>query len=408
MQSISTLLSQLSSSTSSNSHPSSSASTSTSENANLAHVVSTIAASFTNQSSVGGAPSFTLNPLPNLLGGNLDSLLSVTTNKNGCPTSQNAFAEDNTFQQDNTSYQEDPSTLYATTSDPPRLSPTDLLQPPPSSSLHSFLPVMEGQDAPLQRRPSIASINPYDAKPLASSTSFAEEQHATFAVVANAPTRSRPTLDTHNFALPEVMVSATNKPESLLGRRASEPAKPHPLSLRGPSPLDFENMTSSAMNSIADPFSYHENDMHSGGAYGSASHSKMFEYSSPNLPNTQTFGTDPHRMTMDPQHLPATAAMLSDFQHSLSSQLPEFHGSLAMYERRAHKLAGGLIKPKAKKMTRRANAPRKPLSAYLLFCEETRPRIKELRPDIHPWEMSSQLGQLWKKLDKQEKLVGRQ
>jgi hypothetical protein len=46
------------------------------------------------------------------------------------------------------------------------------------------------------------------------------------------------------------------------------------------------------------------------------------------------------------------------------------------------------------------------MSAYLLFCEDMRPKIKEIKPDINPKDMSLELGKLWKEIGDDEKLVG--
>ena len=44
------------------------------------------------------------------------------------------------------------------------------------------------------------------------------------------------------------------------------------------------------------------------------------------------------------------------------------------------------------------DAPKKPKSAYLIFCQENREKIKQEHPDIQPKEILTNLGALWQKI----------
>ncbi|GAA5979303.1 hypothetical protein JCM11641_001988 [Rhodosporidiobolus odoratus] len=63
---------------------------------------------------------------------------------------------------------------------------------------------------------------------------------------------------------------------------------------------------------------------------------------------------------------------------------------------RATKASGG----KAKKDP---NAPKRPLSAYMIFTQDERPKLKEEQPDVKFGEVGKILGARWKELDADEK-----
>jgi hypothetical protein len=51
------------------------------------------------------------------------------------------------------------------------------------------------------------------------------------------------------------------------------------------------------------------------------------------------------------------------------------------------------------------NAPKKPLSAFMIFSSENRSRIKEENPDATFGEMGKLLGQKWKEMSEEDKTV---
>ena len=53
----------------------------------------------------------------------------------------------------------------------------------------------------------------------------------------------------------------------------------------------------------------------------------------------------------------------------------------------------------SKKQKKDHNAPKKPLSAYMLWLQETRPKIKKKYPGLSLGETSKKGGELWKALD---------
>jgi septal ring factor EnvC (AmiA/AmiB activator) len=60
--------------------------------------------------------------------------------------------------------------------------------------------------------------------------------------------------------------------------------------------------------------------------------------------------------------------------------------------------------PKGKK-EKDLNAPKRPQSAFFLFCLENRGKIHEKCPDLKPYEISAALGQIWKTLSDSKKKV---
>ena len=51
---------------------------------------------------------------------------------------------------------------------------------------------------------------------------------------------------------------------------------------------------------------------------------------------------------------------------------------------------------------RKANAPKRPLASYMLFCKALRPKVVEENPDAKVPEIGQKLGNLWKKLTPDE------
>lgn len=49
------------------------------------------------------------------------------------------------------------------------------------------------------------------------------------------------------------------------------------------------------------------------------------------------------------------------------------------------------------------NAPKRPLSAYFLFANDMRPKIKADNPDFKITEVAAALGELWKKTSDKDK-----
>ena len=60
---------------------------------------------------------------------------------------------------------------------------------------------------------------------------------------------------------------------------------------------------------------------------------------------------------------------------------------------------------KSKKRVRDPNAPKHPLSSYLLFARDNRPAVKESRPELTPTEVAVELGRMWRELDAEQKDV---
>ena len=62
-----------------------------------------------------------------------------------------------------------------------------------------------------------------------------------------------------------------------------------------------------------------------------------------------------------------------------------------------------LGKPQKVKSIRDPELPKRPKSAYLLFCKEARSKVKEELPNARLPEIAKKLGQLWAKCDGDEK-----
>lgn len=65
----------------------------------------------------------------------------------------------------------------------------------------------------------------------------------------------------------------------------------------------------------------------------------------------------------------------------------------------AKKPAARAKKPAAKKHA----GEKRPLNAYMLFCQEKRPEHKEENPEIDATDMAIALGEMWKALPDEEK-----
>ena len=49
------------------------------------------------------------------------------------------------------------------------------------------------------------------------------------------------------------------------------------------------------------------------------------------------------------------------------------------------------------------NAPKRPLSAYIIYCQEQRESLKKKNPDMKATELTSQLGSMWRTLSDDKK-----
>ena len=73
----------------------------------------------------------------------------------------------------------------------------------------------------------------------------------------------------------------------------------------------------------------------------------------------------------------------------------EFHNSLkTLVETNIPKPVVKVVRNKISK-PKDTDAPKKPKSAYLIFCQENREKIKQENPDIQPKEILTKLGSLW-------------
>jgi hypothetical protein len=74
---------------------------------------------------------------------------------------------------------------------------------------------------------------------------------------------------------------------------------------------------------------------------------------------------------------------------------------LASYEKKASADNERYVKEKGQATVKPQEKPKKPKSAYLLFCEETRPVVKKEMPDLSAKEIITELARRWQ-LSKQE------
>lgn len=57
----------------------------------------------------------------------------------------------------------------------------------------------------------------------------------------------------------------------------------------------------------------------------------------------------------------------------------------------------------AKKVKKDPNAPKRPKTAYIFFCDDQRVAIKKKAPEMPQTQLMSMLGELWKKIREKEK-----
>lgn len=62
-----------------------------------------------------------------------------------------------------------------------------------------------------------------------------------------------------------------------------------------------------------------------------------------------------------------------------------------------------LFKAEKAKRKKDPNAPKKPKPAYIFFCMENRPKLKEENPELKTTQLTSELGAMWKKISDKEK-----
>ena len=68
---------------------------------------------------------------------------------------------------------------------------------------------------------------------------------------------------------------------------------------------------------------------------------------------------------------------------------------LASYEKKASADNERYLREKGEKKTKNDNKPKKAKSAYLVFCEQTRPVVKKEMPDLSAKDIISELARRW-------------
>eukprot|EP00123_Amoebidium_parasiticum_P011998 comp21052_c0_seq1/m.28318 comp21052_c0_seq1/g.28318 ORF comp21052_c0_seq1/g.28318 comp21052_c0_seq1/m.28318 type:complete len:106 (-) comp21052_c0_seq1:303-620(-) len=58
---------------------------------------------------------------------------------------------------------------------------------------------------------------------------------------------------------------------------------------------------------------------------------------------------------------------------------------------------------KKEKKEKDPNAPKRPLTAYILFCNANRNKLREQNPDMKVPEIGTKLGAMWKTLSENER-----
>lgn len=66
---------------------------------------------------------------------------------------------------------------------------------------------------------------------------------------------------------------------------------------------------------------------------------------------------------------------------------------------------GAPAKPKKEKQPRDPNLPKRPASAYLLFQNDVRGKVKEARPELDAAAVRSELGSEWKNMSTEQRAV---
>ena len=62
-------------------------------------------------------------------------------------------------------------------------------------------------------------------------------------------------------------------------------------------------------------------------------------------------------------------------------------------------------KKKRKRKTKDPNAPKQPMSSYLIFSQKFRSQVKEMHPEMAPKDVASELGRMWREMSEEEKQV---
>ncbi|KAK9695028.1 Alpha-ketoglutarate-dependent dioxygenase alkB 4, partial [Basidiobolus ranarum] len=94
----------------------------------------------------------------------------------------------------------------------------------------------------------------------------------------------------------------------------------------------------------------------------------------------------------------ADAALLSEHYSSLAlsmTRISEIYKKVVEHE-------GGLF---TKKAIKDPNAPKKPFTPYILFCNDARDKIRDKFPKYTSQQVSRELGVAWKSLNEEDKSV---
>ncbi|KAI9141953.1 hypothetical protein BKA69DRAFT_352378 [Paraphysoderma sedebokerense] len=106
-----------------------------------------------------------------------------------------------------------------------------------------------------------------------------------------------------------------------------------------------------------------------------------------------------------PRNIPQQSSTRpSDFPNGHPNSAAQTNGENAAQLPNEESNARAPVKPPKKKIPRDPNAPKKPLSSYMLFCHDVRDKISEENPGINQQEVARIMGTLWKELPAEKKL----
>jgi hypothetical protein len=92
------------------------------------------------------------------------------------------------------------------------------------------------------------------------------------------------------------------------------------------------------------------------------------------------------------------ASILETVKNHDDEVLMDLNKKLKKAEEKAAKASGKKVKKQ-----RDPNMPKRPATSYMLYCSETREKVKSENPDIKPKEITTRIGKMWNELSDKDK-----
>ena len=123
------------------------------------------------------------------------------------------------------------------------------------------------------------------------------------------------------------------------------------------------------------------------------------------MPRKYSKGSKPIPSNLTPTQLAKVFKETADYFGKVSKLFEELKGQTALNIDEKPKADEAPKKKKKEKKKKDPNAPKKPLTAFMLFTNHRRPQLLKEKPSIKITEVSCEIGREWKEMNEEQQNV---